>query len=223
MIINAKFCWANLNLLLLFGILFASFLFYCTVPATFARDSVNFPGALSEIKSPNGQYTIKSVDRPVGAYNIPKHKYDDEKVIDNHYLLFLGKEQKKKIAICTFDRNVDVLWAPDSSAFVVNDWVGSNVATPYFYRVDDLGNPVDIGSKFVDAIADKRDKHSLSNAGCLYIFASRWISSRGLEIKAAGHNGEPFTLTCIWDLQDKFQSLKRKSKEDLSSDVPLGK
>jgi hypothetical protein len=177
-----------------------------------AANSVNFPGHTSEIDSPDGVFTIKNVDKPVGSGNE-----------GNHHLSFVKKGQKQGLAFKSYFRNVDILWSPDSSAFVLNDWATSSSAQPYLYRVSNPSHPIDIGSKFSSAVKDKTDKHSLDNSGHVYIFASKWISPKSLEIKATGYDGpdREFTLTYSWDLQDSFTRVKRVSKVDQSRDVKL--
>src|SRR5271170_381672 len=73
---NRVFCW-TVSVVLLVG-----------SSAALAADSVTFPGNPSEVKSPNGLYTIKNFDYPIGNVNYP-----------NHILFFLRKGQKKGLAL----------------------------------------------------------------------------------------------------------------------------
>jgi len=189
-----------------------------SVPAWTAY-SVTFPGEVSQLKSPNGLYTIKNVDLPLRNQND-----------SNHILFFLRKGQKKGVAlnlhrqfadapgVGTYSRSVDILWSPDSSAFVLNDWAGSNVASVYLYRVLDLTHPMDLGDKLWSALRNKRDKDSIAKSDHVYMFASKWISATVLEIKEAGHGaGVAFTFYYLWDLRKNSCKLtKRLSEEDVS-------
>lgn len=184
-----------------------------TTPALAATDSINFPGPKSELKSPNGLYAIKNIDDP---------RFDRELVCQNYssHLVFLKKGQKKQVPFKKYFRNVDILWSPDSSAFVLNDWIGSNVAESYLYRVTRLTQPIDIGSKLI--LTNENDKHSVAEAakfGAVYTFVSRWKDPTSLEIKLAGHSiGRGFTLTYSWDLKNSYKLIKRESEENLTSD-----
>jgi type IV secretory pathway protease TraF len=198
--------------------LFVSILSLTVAVAAFAKTSICFPGGVSDLTSPNGLYTIKNVDQPVGSGNQPKH-----------LLLFLRQGEQKKIAlnphrlyadapvVASYDRCVDILWSPDSSAFVLNDWMGSNVASVYLYQVRDLRHPIDIGDKLFGALKDQQDKRSIAKSDHVYMFASKWISATVLEIKEAGHGpGVAFTFYYLWDLRkNSCKFIKRMSKEDL--------
>ena len=188
--------------------------------AASAAGSVTFPGKISEAKSPNGLYTIKNFDYPEGNINYP-----------NHVLFFLRKGQEKGLAlnvrqlllhvpgVGTYNRIAQILWSPDSSAFLLNDWEGSNIASLYLYRVRDLKHPVNLADKC--GVQEARDVRRIVKSDHVYTYASKWISATAIEIKVTGHgSGGPFTFYFLLDLRkNSCKLIKREWKEDPS--VPL--
>lgn len=166
-----------------------------------AETTATFPGKISEIKSPNGFYTIKNFDpAPTGE------------II--HRLYLLRRDQRKPILLRSYDRDVDILWSPDSSAFVVNDWIGSNITNPYLYYVNNTSHPIEITSKLFAALKGGPDRYSLNNSDHLYVFATRWRTPTSLEIKVTGHGPQgAFTIFYVWNLKRSFQRVGRMSKE----------
>lgn len=194
-----------------------------------STNAVRFPGPVSELKSPNGLYTVKNIDKSIG--NIPENKYlvlpGKDTNIDRHYLLFLQKDRKETVVLKSYCRDVDILWSPDSSAFIVNDYVGSNLTIPYLFRVNDLPHPVDVGAKFIDSIKEQADKSSLARSIYTHIIVARWTGSHSVEIKAIGNSTSPggktyspFTLIYSWNLENTFNRIKRLPQSDSSSVVP---
>ena len=85
-----------------------------TATAVFAADTAIFGGRHSELKSPNGMYTIES---------------------DSYHLFFLRNKQKKKLPLILpptnenfYEEDVDVYWSPASTAFSLTDWRGTRTA-----------------------------------------------------------------------------------------------
>lgn len=171
--------------------------------------SANFPSSKSsEIKSPDGKFSVLSENLAPAA-------------APSHSLLLKGNG--KTLKICDYVRNVDVIWAKDSSQFIVNDWAASNLAVPYLYKISDIAHPVEIEPKLSAAVKDKKDKNLLENTGHLYIFASAWTSANTIELKATGHDNPagPFTLIYEWDIkQNSFRKLRFENKVDTSRAVP---
>lgn len=118
----------------------------------------------------------------------------------------------------TYSRSVDILWAPDSSAFALTNWAGSNVASVYLYSVRDVTHPIDLGGKLWSALKTKSDKSSIAKSDHVYMFASKWKSATELEVKEAGHGpGVAFTFYYSWDLRkNSCKFIKRLSEEDVT-------
>ena len=193
-----------------------------TLPTSAAR-SITFPGPASELTSPNGLYTIKNVDQPVGNGNEW-----------NHNLFFKKKGQRKESILnpnnrvlsdapgeCSYNRSAEILWSPNSNAFALNDWMGSNVASAYLYHVRDLSHPIDLADKVYDALKDKRDQSAIANSDHVYTFANKWIGPTVLEIKEAGHgSGIAFTFYYHFDLRtNSCKFIKRLPDEDTQRDA----
>lgn len=171
--------------------------------------SRNFPGEVAEIASPNGSFIVKNLDDSLGR-NIPSKKYADPKQLDNHQLVLTKKGSKAGTPVFTYQRNVDVIWSPDSTAFIVNDFMGSNLAFPFLLQVKDPTHPVEFADRFVDSVTDKKDKHNLTKSDHVYIKVTRWLSPQSVEIKAFGHNTDSFEMFYSWDLHSKFQRLAHR-------------
>ncbi|MFN8658051.1 MAG: class I SAM-dependent methyltransferase [Candidatus Obscuribacterales bacterium] len=171
--------------------------------------SQNFPGDASEIVSPNGLFTVRNINESLGR-NIPSKKYFDPKQLDNHQLVLTKKGSKAGTPVFTYQRNVDVIWSPDSTAFIVNDFMGSNLAFPYLLQIKDPTHPVEFADRFVDAVTDKNDKRNLTKSDHVYIKVTKWLSPQSVEIKAFGHNTDSFEMFYSWDLHNKFQRLAHR-------------
>jgi hypothetical protein len=167
--------------------------------ATFAGD---FGGRHSEVKSPNGMYTIQS---------------------DSFQLFFLRHKQKAKVPLILprtnenfYEKIVEVHWSPDSSAFGLTDARLTRTAASYLYSVNDLTHPVDIGAKLRRTLKDKRDGHliALSDPECI-VAVKRWKNSRSLEFIVTGRyrfnpdKFKEFEFDYLWDLKDSFRPIKR--------------
>jgi len=192
--------------------------------------AIGFPGKINHISSPDCLYEIINVDQSIG--NLPPNKYGslsstpDVAHSDGHYLLFIRKDKKTKVAFFSYMRDADILWSPDSKAFIVNDYVGSDTTLTYLYRVNDLGHPIDLSAKFIDSITNKSDKSSIMSSIYVHIFGAHWLSPNSIEIKTIGNSKDgtgyykPFTLVYDWDLEKKsFCRIKRLATEECSSDV----
>lgn len=171
-------------------------------------------GKRSEIKSPNGLYAVKNVDEKVSDQAYPKH-----------VLFFVGKGTEKLPLILpstgtnSYQREVNILWAPDSNFFVLNDWWVSNRSNAYLYRLSDLSHPIDLGNKLKNELTDQQDLTCMENSIHTYIFASKWLDPTSVEVRLAGdYTSKPkfkgrfrqFTIYYVWDLRKHvFQRTKR--------------
>jgi len=167
--------------------------------STKAATTATFPGKISEIKSPNGFYTIKNFDpAPKGEMN--------------HRLYLLRRDQRKPIFLRSYDRDVDILWSPDSSAFVLNDWIGSNITNPYLYYVNNTSHPMEITSKLFAAVKGGPDRYSLNNSDHLYVFATDENSYLS-NIKVTGMDPRTLHDFLRVEFETVFPTCGRMSKE----------
>ncbi len=178
--------------------------------AVSASNNASFPGAPSKLVSPNGEFTI--VNKDTQRDGEPCH------------LLYLHRAKnasKKKAAdqkIYEYGRSVEVVWAPDSKHFVVNDMMGSNIAVPLLFSVNNLQNPIDLSEQLTDFVKDKQDKKSLTKNDHLYFRCIKWKKPGRIEIAVAGHGDSDqsgFTLVYEHDLGGGFKKIKRVPQEKL--------
>jgi hypothetical protein len=58
-----------------------------------------------------------------------------------------GKSNRTKLL--KYHRNVDVFWAPDSKAFVVNDWKENGFCDAILYKMGSLQKPVSLKEELI--------------------------------------------------------------------------
>jgi len=203
------------------NVLFIVVLLFIAALAATAADFVTFPGALSETKSPNGSYVVKNV--PDRSLFFLRNGQKSQRPLNlPSGGLYYGESSPRQNV---YDREVNILWSPDSSEFVLNDWYGSDQADAYLYRVDALAHPIDIGARLQSSMTDKIDKQCIEHGVHCFIFVSRWVGPKVVEVKIAGdytsnvnHKEQfrQFTLYYLWDLRTKkFQRIKRESSFEI--------
>src|SRR3974390_1226750 len=126
----------------------------------------SFPASLSEVKSPDGRYTIRNSD---SLTEDPAHR-----------LTLVDINTGSVIEICQYPRHVDVLWSPDSSAFVVNDHEGSDSTRPLLYSLPWTGTKTDLLEELTKFLRGHRQEGLVLKNGHVYLTVRRWISSQEL-------------------------------------------
>lgn len=184
---------------------------FISITPSFAANNAEFPGKPPILKSPDGAYAIVNKDI---MNREPNHELYFEQAQKA-----CAKKTKKKFY--EYIRSVEVLWAPDSKRFVVNDLVGSNMAFPMLFSVDNLKEPIDLSELLTNNVKDKKDKASLTKNDHVYCRCVRWITAKRIEVCVTGHGDvdqSGFTLFYEHDLGRGFKKLKRTREEKL---VPL--
>lgn len=138
-----------------------------TVISTAQR--VSFPGRVSESKSPNGRYIIQNLD------------YDDRELA--HDLVLLDTKTGTKTMIYSYGRSVDLLWSPESDAFVINDHEGSNSTRPLLYSLPWTDHKTDLSEKLADFLRDRHDEDLVRGNDHVYFAVRRWIGPHELLCK----------------------------------------
>lgn len=183
----------------------------CTLSSgALAADSASVPENGSEIKSPDGVYTIQNVDEP----------REGKDPVHHLYLTKRGRAGRSDLH--TYGRNVDTLWSPNSNALIINDWIETSHAESKLYYMDNLAYPISIGTRLLEAIKNTREAQIIARAGHNYKFVSRWINPRKIEVMVAAY-GSPqgeFTLYYNWDLNHSFRQVKKESKFRTIKDMP---
>jgi hypothetical protein len=155
---------------------------------------VSFPGSRSETKSPDGRYTIQQAD--------------DEKQEPAHTLTLIATKDGSATKIYSYGRHVEVLWSPTSSAFVVNDYEGSDVAHPVLFTAPWTDRPVDLREKLVDFLRSRGKGTSVEENHHLYFSAQRWLSINKILCQVSGYgdvNPKGFARHYVYKLGDGFR------------------
>lgn len=210
-------------------ILLCSFGFLLLIPASademfHSKYADDLPGNRSELWSPNGRYAVKSIEST---------KKQIESGAARNKLFFLRKDQMQKLPLklrlCllrwskqsgqvqtgevnnAFDHYVSVLWSPDSSAFIVNDWSQGpgGYTDAYLYRVSDLAHPVDIGDELERLLTTKfKTNPEVFTGEEVHIFAIRWVNSKAVEINFERRGSGGFEKSYLWNLHDSLKCIK---------------
>jgi hypothetical protein len=160
-----------------------------------AANSAVFGGTPNVIKSPDGRYEI----------------------IDNktRWLAFKRRGDRSAKRFYSYERNVDILWSPDSKCFALNDNMGSNVASALLFKVTDLSKPLDLAEKLYAKPSKKLP--SMTGNDHIYYNVRKWISPTKLEFVVTGYGKRGFALIYQYDLKGSFRCIKRL--ETYSSDL----
>jgi hypothetical protein len=152
-------------------------------------------------------------------YWSPDRKYvihNDHSFLDsehpNHNVVSLkvGGEKTGK-QFLTFERCVDVLWAPDSSAFVVNNWVGSDLCETSLYRVNEIGKPINLREELMKTLHDPSFEKQVADSDHIYFVVNNWISPTKLVLTVMGYGANPgFERLYYYDLNGASQLVKIK-------------
>jgi hypothetical protein len=128
--------------------------------------NASFPGRVAKSKSPDSRYVIENVD------------YDNRDPA--HDLVLLDTKNGSKTTIQSYERGVDVLWSPQSDAFVVNDHEGSDSTRPLLYSLPWTGNKTDLLGKLTDFLRTRHQEQLVLGNDHVYFSVRRWISAREL-------------------------------------------
>jgi hypothetical protein len=155
---------------------------------------VTFPGAKSETKSPDGRYTIQNAD--------------DEKQDPAHTLTLIVTKDGSATKIYSYGRHVEVLWSPTSSAFVVNDYEGSDVSHPVLFTTPWTDRPVDLREKLMDFLRSRGKATSAEENHHVYFSAQRWLSGNEILCQVSGYGDvdpKGFAKLYVYKLGDGFR------------------
>ena len=155
---------------------------------------VTFPGAKSETKSPDGRYTIQNAD--------------DEKQEPAHTLTLIATKDGSATKIYSYGRHVEVLWSPTSSAFVVNDYEGSDVSHPVLFTAPWTDRPVDLREKLIDFLRSRGKASSAEENHHVYFSAQRWLSGNEILCQVSGYGDvdpKGFAKHYVYKLGDGFR------------------
>jgi hypothetical protein len=130
----------------------------------------HFPGPTNSLRAPNRLHSINNVDR------------DQE---PNHSLLLRDEKTGLERKVLDYGRHVDVMWAPDSKSFFVNDYAGSTESNCQIFSAHDL--------KRLDVLETLKaaDRARLPGGDHLYVACTAWHGeSVGVSLSGRG-DGHP--------------------------------
>lgn len=157
---------------------------------------ISFPGQMATAKSPDGRFLIRNEDRDSEPFHI----------------LFIEANEGKPIAFKEYARHVDVLWGPTSDYFAVNDWKGSDRASPFLYAVSSPETPIDLELELVKTLKHSADGQLFGNHH-VYLSVLRWTGSKQMVCRLSGHgdkNPRSFTKYYTYTVGKGFSVHKPK-------------
>jgi hypothetical protein len=162
---------------------------------------VSFPGNKSEAKSPNGRFAVRNSD--------------DQKLQPPHTLTLINARTGTHTTILTYGRHVDVLWSPESQAFVVNDYEESDRAHPILFSTPWTNHPVDMREMLIDFLKTQEMAKSIENNQHVYFVAQRWLSGSEILCELTGYgdaNPKAFTAHYVYKIGAGFRILEKRNR-----------
>ncbi len=201
---------------------FLSLIMLMCIPETVAsRDSPNGPFL---VDSPNKKYAVLDINR------------SSNKSSERCHIYFIDKAQHKRLPLLLpstgtncYTHNVDFLWSPDSSKFVVNDCEGPGGVDSFLYSVTDIRHPIVISKKLECTLTQELGQRntSLNSRIRLDIEVKRWINPKSLELEVdfaytadlkgddlrhaeetGEYPGSGFRRLYRWNLGNKFSKIR---------------
>jgi hypothetical protein len=177
----------------LFSSLFVGLLLATATAKTNAQNS-SFPGVRSESRSPNGRFVIKNID--------------SDREVPAHSLTLIDQRTGSKIKLYRYGRGVDVLWSPNSAAFVINDHEGSDAAHPVLFAQPWSTRSLDLRQKLIEFLRARQEARSALENDHVYFTAERWLGGGEILCKLAGYgeaNPKGFTKRYVYKLGAGFR------------------
>ncbi len=156
-----------------------------------------FPGAQTELKSPDGRYSVVNIDS------------DKEP----HHSLMLKNIGNGSVApLHQYGRHVSVLWSPDSKKLVVNDYTGSSSATSLIFFVDRSAT-LDLQKELLKSLGESPDKISLTDNHHVYVVVSKWVDGQRVRLRVWGYgevDPKGFSWQYVYTVGKSFRRLSRR-------------
>ena len=155
---------------------------------------ISFPGPSSKIKSPNGEYTIRNTD--------------DQKQEPAHRLTLVDEKNGTIVKVYSYGRHVDVLWSPDSRAFVVNDYEGSDSCHPILFAPPWSAATIDLRGKLITYLRARGEAQIAEKNDHVYFTVQRWLTDKEMICKITGYGDaspKGFTKYYVYNLGSGFR------------------
>ncbi len=193
-------------------------IFFCCDPA--AGSARNFSRSLQKLASPDKTCVIQNL---VHTANKDCNLLYAE--VPNELILIRENAKQSRTKLLKYHRNVDVFWAPDSKAFVVNDWKENNYCDASFYDLNNVQRPCTLRQKLITSGISEKEKTLIANNEYSYVFVKEWYAPSKLLVKASGHyflknQTVAYTLLYLWEMKtNRWKLLKKESIENLERKV----
>lgn len=156
--------------------------FACAALPAHTEPLTTFPGTSDRIASPDGRFVIIEIDRDRPPY---------------HVLMLENVKTGDERPIRSFDRHVDVMWAPNAQRFFLNDWRASDeadclVLTLHTTKTYSVLRALEHSS----ATLEKQ----LRPFGHLYVSCVSWPSGHSVLVSAKGYNTGELNARFVVDL-----------------------
>jgi hypothetical protein len=179
------------------AICFLTAFLFAAIASGISAQNVSFPGTRSQSKSPDGRFVIKN--------------FDSDTENPAHTLTLLDHRMGTEVKIYRYGRGVDVLWSPNSKAFVINDHEGSNVSHPVLFMEPWSTHFTDLRESLIDFLRSRNEAKSLLDNDHVYITGERWLDSDKILCKVTGYgDADPqgFTQHYVYKIGVGFRSYK---------------
>jgi hypothetical protein len=103
---------------------------------------------------------------------------------------------------------IKALWSPTSSAFVVNDYEGSDVSHPVLFTAPWADQPVDLREKLTDFLCSQGKAKKVEENHHVYFSAQRWLSGNEVLCQVTGYgdaNPKGFTKNYVYKIGVGFR------------------
>jgi hypothetical protein len=159
------------------GAVFAAFLASAAASAA-TPPIVTFPGLQTSVRSPSSSARVfyQEMGADEGGQNLS---------------LRVNSGRGRPIQIKRFDRSVDIGWSPSGQHFLVNDYIGSNLADCLIVRPGRQGVR---GISLMRVIARSRGRpRETPDNSHYYVHCDGWASPTIIRGVVAGHTDEPYS------------------------------
>ncbi len=158
-----------------------------------------FPGLSSQAMSPNKDFLIENVDS--------QNEEDSDILGGNHALFLINILTGKRKHLHAYERHVEVWWSPTGSYVLVNDYRGSDSATPLIFMIDEDTTCIALEKELAQQA--QNNSHIWKNHH-VYITGSEWIAQDVLKVKIEGYGDvdpDGFTLWFEYHIGKGFTAL----------------
>jgi hypothetical protein len=190
------------------------------IPVTLASRDSDGPFL---IYSPNKKYALLDIYR------------SSEKDSERFHIYFIDKTKNIRRPLLlpstgtnSYTHDVDFLWSPDSSKFVVNDNEGPDGVDSFVYNVSNIRQPIVLSKRLENTLKQELGERNFKSLIHYYVGVKRWSSPKSVDVevyfsyakdlnaaerkRASETGGWPaidFRWLYSWDLQKTFKKIRK--------------